>query len=134
MSVAGKWEGKMLDASGPAARVVATLEQSDSRIKGEFSVYVASARDDSCCGSSDWKLAQTAPVTGKYTERGGKVSLSYKLDVGKEPVGVSFEAKLAEADPHARRALVGSYVVHDAEQRLGFEGGACVLWLYRGKK
>ena len=61
MAVSGKWEGKLLDASGPIARVTAALKQSKQKVAGDFSVYLGTARD--CCAPS-WKLVQTAPVSG----------------------------------------------------------------------
>jgi hypothetical protein len=128
MRVSGKWEGKLLDASGPMARVAAVFKQSRDQVTGEFLVYVESARGGGC-GCGDWKLAQRAPVKG--TARGEKLRLSYELAVGAKPVGVVFEAQLTKADPHAARALVGSYTVSDEGKQIGFEGGGCVLWLFR---
>ncbi len=132
MSVAGKWEGKLLDTSGVAAKVEAELTQKQTAVAGQFSVYFASARDD--CGCADWTLAQTAAVKGTYRSRGEQVRLKYVVDLGGRPVNVVFQAKLTKADPHASKALVGSYTVTDEEQELGFEGGACVLWLYRAAR
>jgi hypothetical protein len=129
MNVSGNWEGKLLDVSGPSARVTAQLQQSESRIKGQFSVYLESARDG--CASTGWKLAQTAPVTGTYSIRTEQYRLKYTLAIGSTPVNVVFIAKMTDADPHARRAMIGSYSVSDGEGQIGFEGGACVLWLYR---
>ena len=126
MDVSGEWEGKLLDASGPTARIKATLKQSDGRISGEFAVYIESARD--CCDSGP-RLAQIAPATG--TASGDTVQLKYELPIGAKPIAVVFDGSIKEADPHARHALVGSYTVSDDSRHLGFEGGACVLWSYR---
>jgi hypothetical protein len=130
MPVTGKWEGKLLDAGGTTARIVAALKQSENRITGEFSVYIASARDG--CGSSSFRHVHTAAVNGTYGSRGETVQLKYDLDLGPKPVGVVFDARVTDADPHARRALIGSYSVTDDAKQVGFEGGACVLWQYRG--
>jgi hypothetical protein len=127
MDVSGEWEGKLLDASGPTARVKAALKQSDTRVTGEFSVYIESARD--CCAGGNWKLAQVAPATGTVT--GDRVQVKYELPIGAKPIGVLFEGEVRDADPHALRALVGSYTVADESKQLGFEGGTCVLWSYR---
>ncbi len=129
MDVSGRWEGKLLDASGPVARVTAVLKQAGERVTGEFSVYVASARDG--CGCSGWKLAQTAPVAGTFASSGQTLQLKYEQAVGAKPSGVVFEARLRDADPHARQALIGSYTVSDDARQIGFEGGACVLWSFR---
>ena len=130
MSVAGKWEGKLLDTAGVVAKVAAVLTQKQETVRGEFSVYFESARDG--CGSGTWKLVQTAPVKGTYQSRGEQLKLNYEVDLGDRPVSVSFEAKLTKADPHASRALIGSYTATDEGKRLGLEGGTCILWLYRG--
>ena len=127
MDISGDWEGKLLDASGPVARVTAALKQSDTGITGEFSVYIESARDG--CAGPGSRLAQVAPATG--TASGEKVQLKYELAVGAKPIGVLFEGQVRDADPHARRALVGSYTVTDESGQLGFEGGSCVLWSFR---
>ena len=126
MDVSGEWEGKLLDMSGPTARVKATLKQSDSRISGEFAVYIESARD--CCDSGP-RLAQIAPASG--TVSSDNVQLRYELAIGEKPIGVVFEGAIRDADPHARRALMGSYTVTDDSRQLGFEGGTCMLWSYR---
>lgn len=128
MAVSGKWEGKLLDAGGTTARVVAALKQSQNRVTGEFSVYIASARDG--CGAFSFRHVQTASVDGTYGS-GETVQLKYALELGAKPVGVVFDARLTDADPHARRALIGSYRVNDDAKQIGFEGGACVLWQYR---
>ncbi|MGD1973601.1 MAG: hypothetical protein PVH37_20895 [Desulfobacterales bacterium] len=128
MKIAGRWEGKLLDASGPVARVVTDLNESRGRVKGEFSVYFGSARNN--CEGAVWKLAQTAPVSGSFNSRGGRLRMKYKLDIGRKPITASFEAKLTEADPHARGALIGSYKMSDEGKQIGLEGGACILWRY----
>jgi hypothetical protein len=129
MNLSGNWEGKLLDTSGSAARVTTSLKLLKNRVTGDFSVYFESARDG--CDFTGWKLAQTAPMSGTYTARGDKLRLKYKLEIGSKPVDVVFQARIINADPHARRALVGSYTVTDKEQEIGFEGGVCLLWLYR---
>lgn len=129
MNVSGKWEGKLLDASGSVARVKAELKQSESRISGEFSVYMRSARGG--CDPGDWSLALSAPVSGSYSTRGDKVRLKYSLKIGDTPIDVAFQGQATKADPHARRAVLGSYSTSDEGGRIGFEGGACILWLYR---
>ena len=132
MSVTGRWEGKMLDASGTTSRVVLDLNDSGRKVTGDFSVYIDSGRDG-CCGGKT-HLAQVAPVSGSFASRGRRLKLKYRLDVGKSPVEVAFDAELVEADPHARRAFLGTYSVGDKEARIGMEGGSCVLWQYAGKR
>lgn len=129
MSVVGKWEGKLLDASGPVARIVALFKQTRDRITGEFSVYMESARGGCCSGN--WRLVQTAPVKGTFSGKDQRLRLAYELEVGDKPVGVVFDARLVKADPHATRALVGSYTVSDEGRQIGLDGGTCILWLYR---
>jgi hypothetical protein len=60
-----------------------------------------------------------------------RLRLKYQLNIGPKPIDVVFDAKVAKADPHAKSALVGSYTVTDEGKQIGFEGGVCVLWLYR---
>ena len=128
MKVSGRWEGKLLDASGPMARIVTNLKESSGRIKGEFSVYFESARNQ--CEGAVWKLANTAPVRGSFNSRRGRLRMKYKVDIGGKPIAASFEAKLTKADPHARGALIGSYKMSDEGKQIGLEGGACILWQY----
>ena len=70
-------------------------------------------------------------MKGTYSEKGSNLRLTYALEIGEKPINVVFDAQLTKADPHALRALVGLYTVSDAGKQIGFEGGACVLWLYR---
>ncbi len=128
MSISGEWEGKLLDASGPMARVRANLKYSRGRVGGRFDVYFESARGP--CDTTDWRHALTAPVTGSYDKAKKRLKLSYSLKMGPKPTVVAFDATIKPADPHARSALVGKYSVGE-HQDVGLEGGRCVLWLYR---
>ena len=132
MSVSGRWEGKMLDVSGTESRVVLDLEDSGRGVSGDFSVYAGSARDGCGCGGSP-KLVHLAAVKGTHSEARGRVKLTYVLQTSKAGAEVRFAAEIREADPHARRALVGSYEVADKAAQIGMEGGSCVLWQYAGK-
>jgi hypothetical protein len=129
VSVAGRWQGKLLDVGGQTARVLLDLNQTDRRLTGDFSVYIESERDG-CCGGG-WRLAQVAPVTGSFTEATGRLQLKYGLKLGRAPVDVAFSARMVDADPHASAALVGTYDVSDEAEQVGLQGGACLLWRYR---
>ncbi len=128
MSVNGTWQGKLLDTSGSTSRVMMELSESGRKVAGEFSVYLEAGRDG--CGFSGWSLAQVAPVAGNFASKGARLKLKYELKIGPKPIRVDFDARMVDADPHARNALVGTYTVRDDSRQIGFEGGGCVLWRY----
>lgn len=130
MRIDGKWEGKLLDASGPSALVVLHLKSVGDKIKGDFSVSFVSPSDGCGCDGPVSRVAQTGPVSGKYDSKANRVQLSYDLTIGLEPTSVAFECSVVNADPHARRAMVGCYAISNGGKTLTLEGGGCVLWLY----
>lgn len=133
MNVSGRWEGKLLDMTGPAALLELNLKSSGGRVAGDFAVSFVSSDEAGCSGPTR-RLAQVGPVSGKFDAKGNRVQLSYDITIGLEPVAVAFEGVMTNADPHARRALVGSYSVGKGAGQLTLEGGACVLWLFAGQE
>lgn len=129
MSLQGHWEGKLLDAAGPAASVVLDLKDSRGDLSGDFSISFLPV-DEEGCGSGVGRLAQTGAVAGQFVSKTGRVQFTYEVTLGLKPVSVTFEGAVVRADPHARRALLGSYAAARGADLLSLEGGACILWQY----
>lgn len=129
MSLSGKWEGKLLDTSGVISLLDLQLNERDGKIEGEFRAYFLSTDANGCCGPTK-RLVQIAPVAGEFDKKNDQVYLNYELKLGDRSFAVSFEGDLVKADPHALRAIRGCYRIEESSERLGLEGGACVLWLY----
>lgn len=132
MNLAGKWEGKLLDVSGPMAMIRLTLKGDAKSVVGDFEIAFVST-EDGCCGSSRMP-AQVGSVKGEVNEKSGQVKLVYAVSIGLQPVNVSFTAQVVDADPHARRAMLGCYEMAGRGEPLSLEGGACVLWQFAEKK
>lgn len=130
MSLDGRWEGKLLDATGPTARLVLDLQQKKGELTGRYAVTFLS-EDMTGCGDAVDQVAQEGEVTG--TVEGDQVVLVQDLQIGGKPVRVRFECRLAPADPHALRAMAGCFDVEKGGGQLTLEGGGCVLWLYAGE-
>ena len=129
MNPAGKWEGKLLDMSGPVALLTLDLYGEGDALSGDFTISFLSPEDDGCYEPSRG-LAQTGKVSGGLDPQTGRVQLNYEVTIGPEAVAVTFDATITKADPHARRALLGCYSVGEGAGDLTLEGGGCVLWLY----
>ena len=78
-------------------------------------------------------MVASGPVQGTET-RGGLVRIKSRLKTGDTSIVVAFSAEPGEADPHAKRALFGSYQVEEGADALTMQGGACVLWQYAGAR
>jgi len=133
MNLTGTWEGKLLDVSGPMAMIKLTLKGDAKSVAGDFELAFVST-EDGCCGSSRMP-AQVGSVKGTVDEASGQVTLSYAVSIGLQPVNVGFTAQVVDADPHARRAMLGCYQMEaKGSGPLSLEGGACVLWQFAEKK
>lgn len=132
MNLSGRWEGKLLDASGPMAMITLTLKGDGRTVAGDFEIAFVSA-EDGCCGSSRMP-AQVGSVKGEISEKSGQVKLSYAVSIGLQPVNVGFTAHVVNADPHSRRAMLGCYEMDRQGGPLSLEGGACVLWQFAEQK
>lgn len=130
MSLKGRWEGKLVDASGASAIIELDLNDKSGRLSGDFSLYFL-ADDPGCCGPQR-RLAQTGPVRGQI-KRNGTVRIDYKVTAGLKPVAVTFEGKLSETNGHAKNALVGCYEASAGQGALTLQGGGAVLWQYAGR-
>ena len=130
MNLNGKWEGKLLDVTGPSALLEMNLKGSGEKVTGDFSVQFLSAEDGGCGGGTTRRLAQVGPIAGVVDTKKDRFRLDYQLTIGLEPIAVTFEGTITTADPHARRALVGSYSVGKGAEVLTLEGGTCLLWLF----
>jgi hypothetical protein len=127
MSLTGRWEGKLLDASGPTARLVVDLSETGGSLKGHYAATFLS-EDLTGCGDAAEQVAQEGDVAG--TVKGDQVVLDQQLEIGGKPVRVRIDCRLSEADPHALQALAGCFNVEEGGDQLTLEGGGCVLWLY----
>jgi len=130
MSLNGRWEGKLLDVSGPTGLVVLTLKSSGATFAGDFSISFLPPEDAECCSSGSRRLTQSGLVSGKLDSRTGRLRLNYEMTIDLNPVSVVLDGIVVKADPHARRALIGSYTVEKGSEMLSLAGGGCVLWLY----
>lgn len=129
MKLDGRWEGKLLDVSGPEALLTLDLKRSDNKVSGDFTVSFLSPGDGGCGGQAR-RLSQAGPVSGEINEKDGRIQFNYEVSINLKPVRVSFEGSLIDADPHARQALIGCYSVGRDAGALTLEGGACVLWQF----
>ena len=130
MSATGFWEGKLIDATGPAALIQLDLTSRGGRVRGEFRATFLPPPDVDC-GPTSPKMVASGPVEGSETKRGA-IRVKSKLETSGASIVVAFSAEPGEADPHAKRALFGSYEVLDGADALTMQGGACVLWQYAG--
>lgn len=126
MNLSGRWEGKLIDASGPMALVTLTLRSAGEAVAGDFEMAFVSL-EDGCCGSGR-QSSQVGSVKGKVDPKSGQVRLDYQVSIGLKPVNVRFTARVVKADPHARRAMLGCFDIAERDGPLSLEGGACVMW------
>lgn len=131
MSAAGYWEGKLIDATGPTARVDMDLSSSKGRVRGDFRATFLPPIDSSC-GPSTPRLVARGNVSGTERKDGG-IRVRTKLEAAGRTIEVEFDADPADADPHARRALVGTFRVLEGADVLTMQGGSTVLWDYVGR-
>lgn len=132
MTATGRWEGKLIDASGPTARVELALTSKDGRVEGEFQATFLPPTDASC-GPSAPRLVARGPVEGSEDGNGG-IRVSTKLETAGSSIAVELDAAAADADPHARRALLGTFRIVEGADVLTMQGGATVLWDYAVKQ
>jgi hypothetical protein len=132
MNLSGKWDGKLLDTSGPMALITLNLKGDGAAVAGDFEMAFVSV-EDGCCRSSRMP-AQVGSVKGRVDDKSGQIRLEYEVSIGLKPVKVSFTANVVKADPHARRAMLGCYAIDNRDGPLSLEGGACVLWQFVEQK
>jgi len=130
MSISGKWEGKLVDATGAMASIELNMADKDGRVAGDFGLYFL-VDDPGCCGPQR-RLSQTGEVRGQV-RRDGSVRLDYKVMAGLKPVAVVFEGRLSETNGHAKQALLGCFEASDGQDALTLRGGGAVLWQYAGQ-
>ena len=128
MRIRGRWEGKLLDASGVDALVALDLDGEGDDVKGEFSAGFLPERRDAC-GGEYGPLQTVGAVHGRVTED-GRLQLRSEMDVAGEPVVVTFDAGSGDPDPHARAAFYGTFAVEEGYRTLTLQGGTVVLWRY----
>ncbi len=131
MGINGKWQGKLIDASGVRGKIDLSISESKGRVKGDFEIKFVSD-DSGCCVSGDQRAAQSGPVDGEFDSKSGKLSLTYGLSVGLKPVKVQLDALLSDIkNVHAVQSILGCYDVDSGSADLTLEGGGVVLWNYR---
>ena len=131
MSINGKWQGKLIDASGVRGKLDLSIIESKGRVKGDFEIRFVS-EDSGCCNSGDQRAVQSGPVDGKFDSKSGKLILAYGLTVGLKPIKVQLDAMLSDVkNVHAAQSILGCYDVESGSADLTLEGGGVVLWNYR---
>jgi hypothetical protein len=133
MTLASFWEGKLLDASGPTAAVELDVQDQDGELRGNFKVYFDTPTEDDCAEPVR-RLAQVGPMRGRFDEKSGTVRLQSEMEIGSQTIVVDLEGTVVDADPHAKRAIYGSYDITKSDELLTLEGGGCVLWQYAGRR
>ena len=134
MSVTGRWEGKLVDATGPTARVDLQLKSSRGRVQGEFRATFLPPTDSSC-GPAAPRMVASGDIKGTERKDGG-IRVRTSLETAGSTIEVELNADPSNADPHARRALFGTFRVLLGADVLTMQGGSTVLWDYavRGGK
>lgn len=133
MSVSGRWEGKLIDVTGLVAALTLDLDDSSGKAKGDFSAaFIPEA--DGCCDTPAPRQIQTGPVTAKIDEGAGRITLQCEMTIGLRPIVVSVDGRIVEADPHAKRAIIGCFDIREGVETLTLEGGGAVLWQYAQAK
>jgi hypothetical protein len=130
MSMRGRWQGKLVDASGVSGLLTMDLKDSRGELSGDFTVSFLPPGDDGCSPAAP-TLAQSGSVQGTTDAKTGKVEIGYEMSVGLEPVTVRFTGTQVKAIPHAARAVFGCFDLQKGGGALTLDGGACVLWQYR---
>lgn len=130
MTLNGRWEGKLIDATGVSAIIEAAIKESDGQVEGDFNVYFLSQSDSSCC-HVERRLVHSSPIQGRYNGKNGLISIDYKVSLGLDAVSVHLEGTVRDAMPHARQAICGCYRADVGKSDLTLEGGGIVLWQYR---
>lgn len=129
MSVTGRWEGKLIDVTGIAATLTLDLDDSSGEAKGDFSAAFL-PEEGGCCEPVGPRQVQTGPVHAKIDEERGTIELVCEMTIGLRPVIVAVDGRLVDADPHARRAMVGCFDIREGIETLTLEGGGALLWEY----
>ena len=129
MAISGKWEGKLIDATGPTAGLEVNVKEKGGAVTGDFSLFFFSERDG--CAAGERRLVQSGPINGRYNKVTGKVNVTYEVTVGLEPAVVVLDGVVRDGHGHARQAIVGCYgPKKDDRGALTLEGGGVVLWQY----
>ena len=126
----GRWQGKLVDASGVSGLLTMDLKDSKGELSGDFSVSFLPP-GDGCCSPDAPTLAQTGPVRGTADRETGEVTFGYEMSIGLEAVAVRFRGTQVKTSPHAARAVYGCFDIEKGGDVLTLDGGACVLWRYR---
>lgn len=130
MSVAGHWEGKLVDVTGLTAYLALDLQGAGTSLQGDFSVQLL-PEAGGFGEPPGLPPVQKGPVKGSVDEANGRIELRYAMPVGTQPV-VSIDGRLTGALPHAKQAIFGCFQIHEGLGTLTLEGGGVVLWQYEG--
>ncbi len=129
MNVQGRWEGKLLDATGVDAQVELLLTSEGEELRGEFRAYFLPVSSDGCAPTAS-NLAAFGEIAGQSLAAEGKIEINSRIQAGDTTVSVRFQAQSADPDPHAKQALFGVYTVEEGAEALTLQGGTVVLWQY----
>lgn len=130
MSISGKWEGKLVDASEIQAAVTVALQEKGGKVAGDFAMYLLPDTDEQGCCDSSRRLLQSGPVTGKFDKKSGRVTVAYDVTIDLKPIRVLLEGRVTKALEHAKQAIVACYGAEKGRGELTLEGGGVVLWQY----
>ena len=119
MTLTGKWTGKLMDIKGFVGDLELALEHSGERLEGRIAVRIM---------DEESQERFTVPLTG--TVAGQEVTLTYK-ESPQAPLNFVFQGRVADAMPHARYAIYGTYKLEGESERSYLGGGCCLFWLYR---
>jgi hypothetical protein len=119
----------LVDVSGIAAALTLDLKESKGKAHGDFSVaFLPEA--DGCCDTPSRRQVQTGPVSATVDEKAGRIVLECEMSIGLRPISVVVDGRIVDADPHAKRAIVGCFDIREGVETLTLEGGGAVLWEY----
>ena len=77
---------------------------------------------------------QTGPVTAQVDEKAGRIRIQCEMSIGLRPIVVSVDGRVVDADPHAKRDIIGCFDILEGAETLTLEGGGAVLWQYAQPK
>ena len=92
---------RLIDVNGVELLVRCTLKSTGNKLRGNFQSWFAPLRDGCGCGSGGPRNAQSGIMSGTVDQKTGRVTLDYAVPVGDQEVRIRYEARLADADPHA---------------------------------
>jgi len=116
-----KWTGILSDLIGGDAHIEVRLPEAfekDNQSVLETELVLSFSGDFS-------KPDFTSPIKVQIVEN--KVKISHKIDTKTGVITFDFEGEIMDADPYARKAIMGCYTTKESKQSV-FKGGGLILW------